>query len=200
MGVHMALQTQERRISRTGHLLVVLARAGQLLTVFGTLGIVYVLIRIQQPALPGHPGFLDALIEVLLNNFGETAIALVNGWRLLCVAIYIWALERIRRIGVALLHHPPISHEVADSVRRSARALLLCGFSTLLHFDIAWKGSSGIVAWTGSDRIPPATYSIAWELNWMAFYAVCLLCVCVLAIARILQEAVALKTENEGFV
>jgi hypothetical protein len=34
----------------------------------------------------------------------------------------------------------------------------------------------------------------------MAFYAVCLLCVCVLAIARILKEAVALKAENEGFV
>lgn len=196
----MALQTQEPRISKTGHLLVVMARAGQLLTVFGTLGIVYVLVRIQQPALPGHPGFSEALLHVLLDNFGESAFALVTGWRLLCVAIYIWALERIRRIGVALLRHPPISHEVAVAVRRSARALLLCGFSTLLHFDIAWKGSSGIIAWTGSDRIPPAAYSVTWELNWMAFYAVCLLCVCVLAIARILEEAVALKAENEGFV
>lgn len=197
----MVVQPQKRRRPRTGHVLVVLARAGQLLTMFGALGIVYVLVRIQQPALPGNPGFTETtLFAVALNAFGQPATALVNGWALLCVAIYIWALERIRRIGVALLHHHPISHEVADSVRRSARALLLCGFSTLLHFDIAWKGSSGIVAWTGSDRIPPATYSIAWELNWMAFYAVCLLCVCVLAIARILQEAVALKAENEGFV
>jgi len=196
----MALQTQERRISRTGHLLVVLARAGQLLTVFGTLGIVYVLVRIQQPALPGHPGFAETLLKVALNAFGQPAIALVSGWALLCAAIYVWALERIRRIGVALLRHPPISREVADAVRRSARALLLCGLGTLLHFDIAGKGSSGVVAWTGSDRIPPAAYSIDWELDWMAFYAVCLLCVCVLAIARILQEAVALKAENEGFV
>ena len=196
----MILQTQKRKISRTGHLLVVLARAGQLLTVLGTLGVAYLLVRIAQPALPGRPGFLEAVFKVVLNSFGEPATAMVNAWGLLCVAIYIWTLERIRRIGVALLRHPPISSEVADAVHRSARALLLCGFSTLLQFDIAWKDSRGIVAWSDSDGIPAAAYSIAWDLNWMAFYAVCLLCVCVLAIARILQEAVALKAENEGFV
>src|SRR5690606_41865184 len=113
----MALQTQERRISRTGHLLVVLARAGQLLTVFGTLGIVYVLVRIQQPALPGHPGFAETLLEVALNPIGQPAIALVSGCALLCATISVWALERILRICAGLLRHPQISRESARAWR-----------------------------------------------------------------------------------
>src|SRR3546814_1872839 len=115
------------------------------------------------------------------------------GWYLLRASIYIWALERIRQIGTALLRFEPISTEVAEAVRRSAQALLLCGLSTLLAFDIA-SNARGIVP---TDAI---TYSVSWDLNFMAFYAVCLLCVCVLAIARILREAVALKAANEGFV
>lgn len=178
------------RIRRTARLLIVLARIGQALTVLGVLGVAYVLFRIALPALPDDQGAVD----VLRNAFREPSIAFLNGWTLLRAAIYVWALERIRLIGVALMRFEPISTEVAAAVRRSVQALLLCGFSTLLAIDVAWRGPA---------RIAPGesgAYSVTWELNWMAFYAVCLLCVCVLAIARILQEAVALKAENEGFV
>src|SRR3546814_4286918 len=71
-------------------------------------------------------------------------MAFVNGWYLLRASIYIWALERIRQIGTALLRFEPISTEVAEAVRRSAQALLLCGLSTLLAFDIA-SNARGIV-------------------------------------------------------
>lgn len=178
------------RVRGTARLLIVLARIGQVLTISGVIGVAYVIFRIALPALPDDQGAVD----VLRNAFREPAIAFLNGWTLLRAAIYVWALERIRLIGVALTRFEPISTEVADAVRRSAQALLLCGFSTLLAVDVAWHGPV---------RIAPdesGAYSVTWELNWMAFYAVCLLCVCVLAIARILKEAVALKAENEGFV
>src|SRR3546814_4193273 len=113
-------------------------------------------------------------------------MAFVNGWYLLRASIYIWALERIRQIGTALLRFEPISTEVAEAVRRSAQALLLCGLSTLLTFNFA-SNARGIVP---TDAI---TYSVSWDLIFMAFYSVCLLCVFVLAIDRILREAVALK-------
>jgi hypothetical protein len=138
-------------------------------------------------AQPWHPDFADFLLRL----FGEPVLALVNGWAALRAVAYLWALERIRRIGTALLRHGPISTEVADAVRRSVHALLLCGFSTLLQFELAWNGPLASVA---------ANHFPTWEFNWMAFYAVCLLCVCVLAIARILQAAVELKAENEGFI
>ncbi len=178
------------RIQGTARLLIVLARTGQALMILAVLSVGYVIFRIALPALPDDQGAVD----VLRNAFREPSIAFFNGWTLLRAAIYIWALERIRLIGVALLRSEPISMEVAGAVRRSVQALLLCGFSTLLAVDVAWRSPV---------RIAPGdsgTYAVTWELNWMAFYAVCLLCVCVLAIARILKEAVALKAENEGFV
>jgi hypothetical protein len=138
-------------------------------------------------AQPWHPDFP----EFLLRLFGEPALALVNGWGALRALAYLWALERMRRIGTALLHHGPISTEVADAVRQSARALLLCGFSVLLQLDLPRNDPPASVA---VNHLP------SWEFNWMAFYAVCLLGVCVLAIAHILQAAVELKAENEGFV
>lgn len=177
------------RIPKTGRLLIVLARTGQALTALSVLGATYVLFRIALPALPPGQGAID----VLRNAFSEPAAAFVNGWYLLRAAIYIWALERIRLIGTALLRFEPISTEVATAVRRSVQALLLCGFSTLLAFNV----ESNARCIVPTDTV---IYSVAWDLNFMAFYAVCLLCVCVFAIARILQEAVALKAENEGFV
>src|SRR5690606_994699 len=165
-------------ILRTGRLLIALARIGQVLTVLSVLGVIYVLVRIALPTLPDDQGAAD----VVVNAFREPSLALFNGWNLLRAAIYIWALDRIRLIGVSLLLFEPISMEVAEAVRRSLRALLLCGFSTLLAVDVAWDGARRIVP------VDSVSYSVTWDLNWMAFYAVCLLCVCVLAIARILQE------------
>src|SRR3546814_8376597 len=113
-------------IPETGRLLIVLARAGQVLTSVIVLGVAWVLFRIALPALPNDQGAVD----VLCNAFSESSMAFVNGWYLLRASIYIWALERIRQIGTALLRFEPISTEVAEAVRRSAQALLLCGLST----------------------------------------------------------------------
>jgi len=174
------MASPHQRIINTGRLLVGLARTGQVLTILGVLALTYMLFRIAQPWYPDFRDFLPRL-------FNEPALALVNGWGALCTAIYLWTLERIRLIGTTLQHHAPISAEVASAVRRSVPALLLCGFSTLLQFDLAWSGV-------------PASATATLKFNWMAFYAVCLLCVCVLVVARILQVAVELKAENEGFV
>src|SRR3546814_7185664 len=78
-------------------------------------------------------------------------MAFVNGWYLLRASIYIWALERIRQIGTALLRFEPISTEVAEAVRRSAQALLLCGLSPLLAFDIA-SNARGIVPTSSEEH------------------------------------------------
>src|SRR3546814_16820312 len=99
-----------------GLLLLVRARAGQVLTAVSGLGVAWVRFRIGLPALPNDQGAVD----VLRNAFSESSMAFVNGWYPLRASIYIWALERIRQIGTALLRFEPISTEVAEAVRRSA--------------------------------------------------------------------------------
>ncbi len=171
----------QQRIQATARWLVVLARLGQVLTIASMLAVVHVMYRI---ARPWHPGFIDFLSRL----FDDPASAMVNGWGGLRVALYVWAFECIRRIGVSLSRYAPISPQVAEAVRGCAWSILLCGFGTLLQFDPIFGPRPG--------GVPP----LDWEFNWMAFHAVCLLCVCVLVIARILHAAVELKAENEGFV
>src|SRR3546814_4157059 len=107
------MTSPRKLIPETGRLLIVLARAGQVLTAVSVLGVAWVLFRIALPALPNDQGAVD----VLRNAFSESSMAFVNGWYLLRASIYIWALERIRQIGTALLRFEPISTEVAEAVR-----------------------------------------------------------------------------------
>ena len=171
----------QQGIRATARWLIVLARLGQVLTIAGMLSVLYVMYRIAQP---WYPGFIDFLSRL----FDDPASAIVNGWGGLRVALYVWAFECIRRIGVSLSRHAPISPQVAEAVRGWAWSILLCGFGTLLQFDPAFGPQ------------PVGALPLNWQFHWMAFHAVCLLCVCVLVIARILHAAVELKAENEGFV
>src|SRR3546814_20218067 len=115
------MPSPRKLIPETGRLLNVLARAGQVLTAVSVLGVAWVLFRIALTALPNDQGAVD----VLRNAFSESSMTFVNGWYLLRASIYIWALERIRQIGTELLRFEPISTEVSEVVRRSAKALLL---------------------------------------------------------------------------
>src|SRR3546814_11490184 len=102
------MTSPRKLIPETGRLLIVLARAGQVLTAVSVLGVAWVLFRIALPALPNDQGAVD----VLRNAFSESSMAFVNGWYLLRATIYIWALERTRQVGSAILRSAPIRTEL----------------------------------------------------------------------------------------
>src|SRR3546814_19638895 len=93
------MTSPRKLIPETGRLLIVLARAGQVLTAVSVLGVAWVLFRIALPALPNDQGAVD----VLRTAFSESSMAFVNGWYLLSASNYLWVLERVRPIGPAHL-------------------------------------------------------------------------------------------------
>src|SRR3546814_1554788 len=64
------MTSPRKLIPETGRLLIVLARAGQVLTAVSVLGVAWVLFRIALPALPNDQGAVD----VLRNAFSESSI------------------------------------------------------------------------------------------------------------------------------
>src|SRR3546814_16432921 len=78
------MTSPRKLIPETGRLLIVLARAGQVLTAVSVLGVAWVLFRIALPALPNDQGAVD----VLRHAFSESSMAFVNGWYLLRASLY----------------------------------------------------------------------------------------------------------------
>src|SRR3546814_937785 len=99
------MTSPRKLIPETGRLLIVLTRAGQVLTAVSVLGVAWVLFRIALPALPHDQGGVD----VLRTAFSESSMAFVNGWYTLRAWTYFWCLERICQNGTALLRFEPNS-------------------------------------------------------------------------------------------
>ena len=171
------------QIKRYGRRLVAIVRLGQVLTLFGVLLTPYVLHRIAEPIThESFAAFMRGMLEV-------PGLVAVNGWGMFKAIVFIWALDRIRLIGVALIHHSPISPEVSAAVRSTAFAWLVYAATALFKLELEPRFG-----------VAPADYNIGWSFDLWTFLVVCLLSSCVLTISRILDAAVELQKENQGFI
>lgn len=170
-------------IERNGRRLVALVRVGQVLTVLGAFLSPYLLYRIAEPVThQSFPAFMQGMLKV-------PGLVAVNGWGIFKAIIFFWALDRIRLIGAALIHHSPISVNAAVAVRGTAYAWLIYAATTLFKLELEPRFGAA-----------PADYSIGWSFDLTTFLVVCLLSSCVLTISRILDAAVELQNENRGFI
>lgn len=170
-------------IRRNGLRLVAIVRVGQVLTLLAAFLTPYLLYRIAEP--PSHQSF-PAFIGGMLKVPGLVA---VNGWGIFQAMVFIWALDRIRLIGVALVRHSPISLEVSVAVRRTAYAWLTYAAAALFKLELEPRFG-----------VPPADYNVAWSFDLQTFLVACLLSSCVLTLSRILDAAVELQKENQSFI
>lgn len=171
------------KIKRHGRRLVAITRVGQVLTVLAVLLIPYLLYRIAEPITQqSFPAFMAGMMEV-------PGLIAVNGLGVIKAIAFIWALDRIRLIGVALIHHSPISLEVSAAVRVTAYAWLIYAATALFELELKPR----------LDAIP-ADYNVDWSFDFLTFLVICLLSSCVLTISRILDAAVDLQKENQSFV
>ena len=170
-------------IKRNGRRLVAIVRVGQALTVLTAVLIPYLLYRIAEPMT--HQSFL-AFMAGMLKVPGLVA---VNGWGIFKAIVFIWALDRIRLIGVALIHHSPISLEASTAVRSTAYAWLIYAATALFKLELEPRFG-----------VTPADYNVGWSFDPWTFLVVCLLSSCVLTISLILDAAVELQKENQGFI
>lgn len=171
------------RIKRNGRRLIAITRIGQVLTVLAIFLIPYFLYLIAEPIThQSFPAFMAGMMEV-------PGLVAVNGWGVIKAIAFLWALDRIRLIGVALTHHSPISLEVAATVRQTAYAWLIYAATALFRLEL--EPRFGAV---------PADYNIDWSFDFQTFLVVCLLSSCVLTISRILDAAVDLQKENQSFI
>ncbi|MEO8366003.1 MAG: hypothetical protein ABI538_07335 [Pseudoxanthomonas sp.] len=113
----------------------------------------------------------------------------VNGWGIFKAIVFIWALDRIRLIGVALVQHFPISLEASAAVRRTAYAWLIYAATALLKPELEPRFG-----------VTPADYNVAWSFDLHTVLVVGLLSGCALMISRILDAAVELQKENQSFI
>ena len=171
------------QIKRNGRRLVAIVRLGQALTVLAALLIPYLLYRIAEPATQqSFLGFMSGMMKV-------PGLVAVNGSGIFKAVVFLWALDRIRLIGVALIHHPPISPEVSAAVRSTAFAWLAYAATALFKLQLEPRFGAA-----------PADYSIGWSFDLWTFLVICLLSSCVLTISRILDAAVELQKENQSFI
>ena len=170
-------------IKRNGRRLVAVVRVGQALTILAAFSIPYVLYRIAEPIT--HQSFLAFMGEML----GVPGLVAVNGWGLFKAVVFIWALDRIRLIGITLIHHSPISLEVSGAVRRTAYAWLIYAGTALLKPELQPRFG-----------VTPANYNVDWSFDLWTFLVACLLSSCVLVISRVLDAAVELQNENQSFI
>ena len=171
------------KIRKNGRRLVAIVRVGQVLTVLAAFLIPYLLYRIAEPIThQSFPAFMEAMLKV-------PGLVAVNGWEIFKAIVFIWALDRIRLIGVALIHHSPISPEVAAAVRGTAYAWLIYAATALFKLELEPRFGAAL-----SD------YNIGWSFDLPTFLVVCLLSSCVLTISRILDAAIELQNENRGFI
>jgi hypothetical protein len=170
-------------IEKNGRRLIALVRLGQVLTVLGAFLTPYVLYRIAEPVT--HQSFL-AFMQGMLKVPGLVA---VNGWGIFKAIVFIWALDRIRLIGAALIHHSPISLDVVVAVRGTAYAWLIYAATALFKLELEPRFG-----------VAPADYNVGWSFDLQTFLVVCLLSSCALTISRILDAAAELQNENRGFI
>lgn len=175
--------TPTDKIKRNGRRLVALTRTGQILAVLAIFLTPYLLYRVAEPVThQSFPAFMAEMMKV-------PGLVAVNGWALVKVAVFIWALDRIRLIGAALIHHSPISLEGSAAVRHTAYAWLIYAATALFKLELEPRFG-----------VSPADYNVGWSFDLHTFLVVCLLSGCVLTISRILDAAVELQKENQGFI
>lgn len=92
-----------------------------------------------------------------------------------------WAMSRLRAVGRVLHFHPVVSVEMALAWKRFARALVAVSLVMLVT-------PSFIDA------------EVKYEVDFTELYFMLIACLCTYSIAWLLQDAAALKAENEGFV
>lgn len=170
-------------IKRNGRRLVAIVRVGQVLTLLAAFLTPYFLYRVAEPTThQSFPAFMAGMLKV-------SGLVAVNGWGIFKAIAFIWALDRIRLIGVALVRHSPISLEVSTAVRRTAYAWLIYAATALFKLELEPRFG-----------VAPADYNVGWSFDLQTFLVVCLLSSCVLTISRILVAAVELQKENQSFV
>ncbi len=161
----------QSRVRRHGYNLMSLASLGAFGCVFGWL----LILASGWQKLGRHPGGTESMSE-------WWAIA---GLASITMVVQLWALRRLRHIGKLLHTQPFISSEMALAWRQFAKALVVAAFAMLFNLETGVGNKIG---------------HISFGLNFGGLYFMWIACLCSYSIAWLLQDAVALKEEAEGFV
>jgi len=165
----------KNKLQRHGYHLMSLASIGQLACICLWILEIAVLFSLTGPAVK---------VGARTLSNGQTV-----GFVILATSLFIaqvWALQRLHQIGGLLWQGVTISHGMAQAWRRFGRAVVATGVLSMLPVRAELNSAGGIDMHGGLDS------------GGFFFLLICALCV--FSIARILEEAAALKDDAQSIV